>query len=158
MLWNAKCHEMSNIMKWWCWCLIYDSKQKLPALHTSERTIVPRTVIFCIWISVLIISCLAADHVNNIITKELVIGIEIYLPFIRYTQIWKAAVVLVVDTMQSFSRKQQLWSTEIDVGKTGRQLPKSVHHKVSQEMNNDRVTAKQEVNVQDWERELDVDV
>ena len=80
--------------------------------------------VICIWISVLIISCLAADHVNNIITKELVIGIEIYLPFIRYTQIWKAAVVLVVGTMQSFSRKQQLWSTEIDVGKTGRQLPK----------------------------------
>ena len=25
---------------------IYDSKQKQPALHTSERTIVPRTVIF----------------------------------------------------------------------------------------------------------------
>ena len=25
---------------------IYDSKQKEPALHNSERTIVPRTVIF----------------------------------------------------------------------------------------------------------------
>ena len=37
---------MSTIMKCWCWCLIYDSKQKRPALHTSERTIVPRTVIF----------------------------------------------------------------------------------------------------------------
>ena len=37
---------MSNIMKCWCWCWIYDSKQKHPALHTSERTIVPRTVIF----------------------------------------------------------------------------------------------------------------
>ena len=30
----------------WCWWWIYDSKQKRPALHTSERTIVPRTVIF----------------------------------------------------------------------------------------------------------------
>ena len=37
---------ISNIMKCWCWCWIYDSKQKRPALHTSERTIVPRTVIF----------------------------------------------------------------------------------------------------------------
>ena len=33
---------MSNIMKCWCWWWIYDSKQKRPALHTSERTIVPR--------------------------------------------------------------------------------------------------------------------
>ena len=32
---------------------IYDSKQKRPALHTSERTIVPRTVIFIVdtWLS-----------------------------------------------------------------------------------------------------------
>ena len=37
---------MSNIMKWWCCCWIFDSKQKRPGLHTSERTIVPRTVIF----------------------------------------------------------------------------------------------------------------
>ena len=37
---------MSNIMKcWWLWWM-YDSKQKRPALHTLERTIVPRTVIF----------------------------------------------------------------------------------------------------------------
>ena len=37
-------------MPWWlwwlCWCYIYDSKQKHKELHTSERTIVPRTVIF----------------------------------------------------------------------------------------------------------------
>ena len=41
---------MSNDTKWktkmkWWW-LIYDFKQKHPSLHTSERTIVPRTVIF----------------------------------------------------------------------------------------------------------------
>ena len=46
MSWNVKCLEMSNVMKSWCWCWIYDSKQKHQALHTSERTIVPRTVIF----------------------------------------------------------------------------------------------------------------
>ena len=46
MSWNVKCREMSNITKCWCWCWIYDSKQTRPALHTSERTIVPRTVIF----------------------------------------------------------------------------------------------------------------
>ena len=44
--WNVKCHEMSNVMKCWSWCWIYDPKQKRQALHTSERTIVPRTVIF----------------------------------------------------------------------------------------------------------------
>ena len=33
---------MSNVMK--CW--IYDPKQKHQTLHTLERTIVPRTVIF----------------------------------------------------------------------------------------------------------------
>ena len=53
--WNVKCHEMSNAMKWqmswnvmkyWCWCWIFDPKQKHQALHTSELTIVPRTVIF----------------------------------------------------------------------------------------------------------------
>ena len=48
MTWNlklhgiSKWHEISNVMK--CW--IYDPKQKHQELHTSERTIVPRTVIF----------------------------------------------------------------------------------------------------------------
>ena len=40
--WNANYHEMSSVMKYW----FYDPKQKPPELHTSERTIVPRTVIF----------------------------------------------------------------------------------------------------------------
>ena len=40
---NVNCHKMSNVMKCWCW--IYDPKQKHQALHTAERTIVPRTVI-----------------------------------------------------------------------------------------------------------------
>ena len=35
-------------MKCWCWCWIYDPKQKHQELHTSERTIVPRTFIFII--------------------------------------------------------------------------------------------------------------
>merc|ERR1712016_248846 len=37
---------MPNVMKCQMSMSIYDSKQKRPALHTSERTIVPRTVIF----------------------------------------------------------------------------------------------------------------
>ena len=32
---------------------VHDPKQKHQELHTSERTIVPRTVIFCIWTLVL---------------------------------------------------------------------------------------------------------
>ena len=51
MLKVMKCHGMSNVIKCqmsWkcrCWCWIYDPKQKQPELHTSEHTIVPRTVI-----------------------------------------------------------------------------------------------------------------
>ena len=50
-----KCHGMSNVIKCqmsWkcrCWCWIYDPKQKQPELHTSEHTIVPRTVIFALY-------------------------------------------------------------------------------------------------------------
>ena len=31
MIWNIKCHKISNVMKCWCW--IYDSKQKHQAIH-----------------------------------------------------------------------------------------------------------------------------
>ena len=40
----------------------------------------------------------------------------------------------------------------------GKQIGNSNSHKVRLEMNNDRVTAKHKVNVQDFEGELDVDV
>ena len=64
MSWNIKCHKMLKVMKChgmsnvikcqmsWkcrCWCWIYDPKQKQPELHTSEHTIVPRTVIFALY-------------------------------------------------------------------------------------------------------------
>ena len=43
--WKIKRND-TNVMKCQMSMSIYDSKQKRPALHTSERTIVPRTVIF----------------------------------------------------------------------------------------------------------------
>ena len=72
--WNVKHHETSNIMKcqksrnvksqlWWNNLGHENSNQKHQALHTSERTIVPRAVIFafvtlCCWkISFFFVEC-----------------------------------------------------------------------------------------------------
>ena len=43
---GGQCGGLRRSPKCWCWSWIYNSKQKQRALHTSERTIVPRTVIF----------------------------------------------------------------------------------------------------------------
>ena len=72
-------------MPWWlwwlCWCYIYDSKQKHKELHTSERTIVPRTVIFSIsMLNLVQISNWTQPSLHNLSTLEICICPLKWLP------------------------------------------------------------------------------
>ena len=97
-------------MKCWCWCWIYDPKQKHQALHTSERTIVPRTVIFhfrTLW-DTLTYSALTThtgppDPPNPAISvvQRLVSTVDCVLPIFLF-QIWvEVAIKMTPDQVYS---------------------------------------------------------